>query len=127
MLPGPDVALYTTSFSPVNAHIVATASNDGTLRVWDTQNRLFSGRAEPSNVGIASAEFSHNGQLLVTAGNTSDQAKIYHVGNLQHPVGVLNLAKYSKCSNLSSTTASAMNSATFSPNGQQVITADQMG
>lgn len=128
VLPGPDVALYTTSFSPVNAHIVATASNDGTLRVWDTQNKTSSAvRAEPSNVGIASAEFSHNGQLLVTAGNTSDQAKIYHVGNLQHPVGVLNPAKYSKCSNLSSTTASAMNSATFSPNGQQVITADSNG
>jgi WD40 repeat protein len=128
LLPGPDVALITTSFSPANGHIVVTASNDGTLRVWNTQSKTSSAvQAEPTSVGIASAEFSDNGRLLVTAGYSSDQAKIYDVGNLHHPAGVLNAAKYSMCSNPSSTTASWMYSATFSPNGQQVVTADSNG
>ena len=128
LLPGPDIALYTTSFSPTNAHVVATASNRGVLRVWDTQNKTSTSvQAEPVNVGIGSAEFSRNGKLLVTAGYSSNQAKIYQAGNLNGPVSVLDAAKYRMCANKNSTTAASMYNATFSPNGQEVVTADSNG
>lgn len=127
LLPGPDASLITASFSPTNGHLVATASSNGTLRVWNTQRKTsVTGLAEPSSTGIASAEFSHSGKLIVTAGG--EQAKVYSVSNLHRPIGVLNTAKYSMCSNNpNSTTAGSMYSATFSPNDKQVVTSDADG
>jgi WD40 repeat protein len=128
LLPGPDNTLYTASFSPANAHMIATASSDGAVQIWNTRNRTSAaGQAEPDSIGIASAEFSHNGEMLVTAGYRSDQAKIYSAGNLQQPIGVLDAAKYPMCRNPASATASLMYSATFSRNGAQVVTADADG
>ena len=127
LLPGPDDTLITASFSPTNPHLVATASNDGTVQVWNTQRRTSAaGLAEPASIGIASAEFSHNGKLLVTAGY-GEQAKIYDVGDLQRPVGVLDASKFRMCSNPASSTSPGMYSATFSLNGKQVVTADADG
>jgi WD40 repeat protein len=128
LLPGPDSVLITASFSPTNADMVATASRDGALQVWNTQHRTSAaGQAEPASSGIASAEFSHNGKLLVTAGYRSEQAKIYSVGNLHRPVGVLDAAKNPMCRNPSSTTSASMYSATFNSSGTQVVTADANG
>ena len=124
LLPGPsDQEIITATFDPADPHIVATAnysSGGGTVSIWRT-----SGQAAAMKVlqvpGASSAEFSSDGKLLVTAGN--EQVQIWRMSNLGQPAKVLDTATcpYSGINFLS------LYSATFSKDGNLVVTADADG
>jgi WD40 repeat protein len=121
LLPGPSNGLIiTATFDPANPGIVATANyspTGGTVSIWNTSHQ-----AAPIKVlqvpGAASAEFSSNGKLLVTAGN--EQVRVWRMSNLGHPAETIDTGT---CPN-SSTGGAGLYSATFSKKGNLVVTAD---
>ena len=123
LLPGPsNQQVFTATFDPANPSIVATANYSdagGTVSIWST-----SGQSAPIKSltvpGAVSAEFSSDGQMLVTAGN--EQAKIWRMSDLGHPVVI----DASACPS-SNTDASYLYSATFSKDDNLVVTADDDG
>lgn len=124
LLPGPSgQEIITATFDPANPNIVATANysnGSGTVSIWSTSDQ-----AAPMKVlqipGAFSAEFSMNGKLLVTAGN--EQVKVWRMSNLGQPAEVLNT---SSCP-ASNGNAGSLVSATFSRNGNFVVTSDDDG
>jgi WD40 repeat protein len=111
----------TANFSPADPHIVATANSNATVSVWNTihQPHVMATLKVP---GAASAEFSANGKLLVTAGN--ERVRIWRMTSLKLPAYVLDTAG---CANRQSTTAPALDGAMFSKNARLVVTSDQDG
>ena len=124
LLPGPsDQEIITATFDPADPHIVATAnysSGTGTVSIWST-----SGQPAVKKVlqvpGASSAEFSSDGKLLVTAGN--EQVQIWRMSNLGQPAKVLHT---DTCPN-SSGNSQFLYSATFSKDGNLVVTSDDDG
>ena len=110
------------AFSPSGTEIT-TASNDGTVRIWDAFPRqLVRVMAAPDGAGLNNASFSPAGTELVTAGSdgtariwniaTGRQLRVFHEGDQ----GV----NFTQGGN-------AINSASFSPNGDEILTASNDG
>jgi WD40 repeat protein len=122
LLPGPsDDTIYTATFDPANPRIVATADDSSeTVSIWNTGDQKAA--LKVLNVpGVSSAEFSANGKLLVTAGN--EHVQIWRMSNLAHPESSFDTAG---CPSSNGNTPS-LNGATFSKDGDRVVTADADG
>jgi WD40 repeat protein len=122
VLPGPtDQQVTTATFDPADPRVAATANSNGTVSVWNTSDEN-----APTQVlqvpGATSAEFSANGELLVTAGN--EHVQIWRVGNLGQAAKVLDT---SGCPSSNGSNAPSLNAATFSHDGSLVATADADG
>jgi WD40 repeat protein len=111
----------TSTFSPANPHIVATANANGTVSVWNTSPRPHVVRTIQVPDAI-SAEFSPNGKLLATAGK--ERVLIWQMSNLRSPVLVINTTR---CTNPLAARVSVLYSAIFSPDGRLVVTSDNNG
>jgi WD40 repeat protein len=111
--------IYTASFDPANPHIVATATSDNTVRIWNTGDQKAAMKVLQVP-GAASAEFSADGQLLVTAGN--EQVKIWQMSNLANPM----MVDTTKCPE-SNGDSPFLYGATFSRDDNFVVTADNDG
>ena len=124
LLTGPSgQQIVTATFSPADPRIVATANGNGTVSAWSTSDQAAAMKVLQVP-GAVSAEFSTNGQFLVTAGN--EKVQIWRMGSLGHPYEVLNAAKCPS-STTTATTTPSLNSATFSRDGSLVVTADADG
>ena len=123
LLPGPSgKQIITATFSPADSHIVAAANGDGTVSIWSTSDPAAPMRAKVLTVpGAASAEFSSDGQMLVTAGN--ERVTVWRMSNLGQPAKVL---ETSSCPS-SNGNQPSLNSATFSGDGSFIVTADSDG
>jgi WD40 repeat protein len=112
--------VYTSTFSPADPRIVATASSTGTVSVWNT-SRPAHPMAKLRVPGAASAEFSADGKLLVTAGN--ERVRIWRMNSLRRPPRVLNTTGCATESRLTP----LLYSAAFSRDGRLVVTSDNDG
>jgi WD40 repeat protein len=115
--------VYTSTFSPANPRIVATANSNGTVSVWNTSRPAHPMATLQVPGAPNSAEFSADGKLLVTAGN--EQVRIWRMSSLGHPVRVLNTKK--PCENMQNTAAPYLYSAMFSRDGRLVVTSENDG
>ena len=66
-LHGHESRVFKASFSPVNDTLLATASEDATVRLWDVSRCEELYKLEHEDA-VYSAKFSPNGSFLVTAG-----------------------------------------------------------
>ena len=119
---GSSLAVYTSTFSPANPHVVATANGNDTVTVWSTSPRphVLHTLTVP---GASSAEFSTHGKLLVTAG--TEQVQIWRMNSLSSPAHVFGTRRL--CENHANTAAPFLNNAMFSPNGKYVVTSENDG
>ena len=64
------------AFSPTNLHLLAAGADNGTVSLWNTSTGSQLARWSTGSDYCASAQFSHNGQFLVTTDGTQ-QARIW--------------------------------------------------
>ncbi|MGO9886918.1 MAG: WD40 repeat domain-containing protein [Solirubrobacteraceae bacterium] len=114
------------AFSPTNLHLLAAGADNGTVSLWNTSTGSQLARWSTGSDYCASAQFSHNGQFLVTTDGTQ-QARIWAVAHLAMPVATLDLDNYPACTNPAGSNNPGINHAIFSPNGKYVVTADEDG
>jgi WD40 repeat protein len=126
LLPGPsNQQILTGTFDPTNPSIVATAnsgSGAGTVSIWSVSDQH--APIEMKSLAVpeaASAEFSPDGQMLVTAGD--EQVKIWRMSDLANPAEVIDT---STCPS-SNTDNPYLYSAAFSQDGTLVVTTDEDG
>jgi WD40 repeat protein len=104
-------AFNAASFSPDGQHII-TASDDGTARVWQTDNnakpQVLVGHTGP----VTSAEFSQDGQFIVTA-SQDGTARLWHAQDAE----MLRVFQHE----------GPVRSAGFSPDGQSIVTVSRDG
>jgi WD40 repeat protein len=117
---GTDQPIYTSSFSPANPRIVATAYGNETVSVWNTSHPAHP-IATLSPAG-SSADFSADGKLLVTSGNQS--VRIWQTKNLSRPTYVFSTQR---CENPNRTAAPFLDYAMFSPDDKLVVTSENDG
>jgi WD40 repeat protein len=70
-------AVYNAAFSP-DGTLLATASADGTVRVWDVATGVELRRIEADAVGAESVAWSPDGKLLASTGDDTT-AKLWDV------------------------------------------------
>ncbi len=104
-------SLWSATFSPDNHGLLTVAGND--VRLWDLQTQNERMSFNPHGA-VASAEFSRDGQWLVTAG-WDHTARIWNV-----QTGLAELKLHGQHTD-------DINHAVFSPDGRQVLTASDDG
>jgi len=111
--------VYTATFDPANPRIVATANANGTVIIWDSnQKKAMKVLQVP---GAASAEFSSDGSFLVAAGD--EQVRIWPMDQLGGSPKVLG----TRTCPANNGNSALLDSATFNTDGSLVVTTDQNG
>ena len=104
--------IWTVAFSPVNASLVASAGEDGTIKLWNLQANTVATLAAHDDT-INSIAFSPDGQLLAS-GSEDFTVKVWSVptkqivATLEHVIDGF---------------AEAVTGVSFSPDGEQLATA----
>jgi len=84
VLEGHSDIVYGAAFSP-DGKLLATASGDGTTRLWNVGTPAFCARVLTGHTGIVSAvAFSPDGALIATA-SFDGTARLWEVGDRQLP------------------------------------------
>ena len=100
------------AYSPTNASLIASASENGTIKLWDLQDGAETNLGSHAGV-INSIAFSPNGQLLVSGGD--DYAfKLWNVPRKRQVAMLEHITDRSR---------SQIKAVAFSPDGQMVATA----
>jgi len=129
LLKGHGGDVLTASFSPDNAKIL-TASSDGTARVWDSENGELLGILEHDQQ-VNTAKFSPDGKRIVTASNDG-RSRIWDIDNFQiryefehrEEMACESEGEVEKKhpSELCEFGYNRINTASFSPDGRQLLT-----
>ena len=102
----------TVAYSPVNSSVIASAGDNGTIKLWDLQNdtvTTFRGHTHPVNA----LTFSPNGRWLVS-GSDDYTFKVWDV---------LQRIEIRSFQHISARGRSQIKAVAFSPNGRQLATA----
>ena len=109
-LEGHEAKVLSVSSSP-NGQLLASASADGSIKLWDTttgkQITTFAGHGDAVHL----VSFSPDGQLLASASTSDQTVKLWDLDNLEEPKKIKSLAKYDSDSN-------GNKGLSFSPDGQ---------
>jgi WD40 repeat protein len=107
-------AVYGTAFSP-NGEILATANNDGTVRLWDTATHEQISRPLNARAGAAyTVAFNRDGGVLAAG---------YHDGTVR----LWSVATHRQMGKLGGDQTQGVNSVAFSPDGKILASGDNNG
>jgi hypothetical protein len=104
-------SVQTVAYSPVNPSIVASAGDNGEIKLWNLRNNTVTtlGRHDDTVNSIA---FSPDGKLLVSGGD-DHRLKLWNVTHKHHIV---------TRDHITDRTRSQVKAVTFSPNGKMIAT-----
>jgi WD40 repeat protein len=116
--PGNPDGVWSMAFSP-DGKILAAGDGNGTTYLWNTQNSTLVGTvSDPSSVGVRAVTFSHDGKMLAT-GDMNGNSYTWRIPGYK-------LAATLSLPGASASSASVV-SVFFSPDGQTLATASDLG
>ncbi|BAY24401.1 WD-40 repeat protein [Calothrix sp. NIES-2100] len=120
--------IYSASFSP-NGQRIVTASEDNEVNIWEIKNNSLNPHPDPlfikplSNYNVMNANFSPDGRRIVVTFNNGN-AEIYPLLDIEHPDDFIgNFKSFSSPLNILKGHQKAVNYASYSPDGQRMVTA----
>jgi WD40 repeat protein len=135
LLPG-SVGVTSVAFNPANPQILAVAEGNtaanAAFSIWNvaTRRRLVNVQGSPVSNGVPSAEFSHDGRLLVTTSG-NEQTRVWNITNPGRPraLATLDASRQKMCNrnNVTTIAASGLTNAVFNTAQTQVATSNSDG